>query len=296
MLRGQDHPNCVMAGHPVGLTITAMTESSHEIPELPAERSIDRLVSVLEPMRRICRPKLYGLDKVPSDGSLLVGNHTIYGFLDLPFMMAELWKQRRIAIRSLGEHAHYAVPIWRDLLAVGGMVRGTRENVRALMRDRQTILVFPGGAREVNKRRGQEYQLLWRERIGFARLAVEHGYPVVPFAAVGVDDMLDVVVDQNTPVYGDVARLYEKVMGFPTPPIVRGIGLTPLPRLDRLYFWFGEPIDAGRFGTRFDDTPAARALRDEVKQAILAGIQFLRDERDQDPNRSLFARVRGHGE
>ena len=39
------------------------------------------------------------------------------------------------------------------------MVRGTRDNVRALMRERQTILVFPGGSRKVNKRRGQEYQL-----------------------------------------------------------------------------------------------------------------------------------------
>jgi hypothetical protein len=52
------------------------------------------------------------------------------------------------------------------------MVRGTRDNVRALMRDHQTILTFPGGSREVNKRRGQQYNLLWRERIGFARLAI----------------------------------------------------------------------------------------------------------------------------
>ena len=132
-------------------------------------------------------------------------------------MLAEIWKRRRLAIRGLGEHAHYTVPIWRDLLAKGGMVRGTRDNVRALMRDRQTILVFPGGSREVNKRRGQQYQLLWRERIGFARLAIEHRYPIVPFAAVGVDDMLDVIVDQNTPVYGQLARAYEKLLGFPTP-------------------------------------------------------------------------------
>jgi 1-acyl-sn-glycerol-3-phosphate acyltransferase len=262
-----------------------------DIPQLPSDASIDQLVSLLSPFLRICQPKLYGVSNLPSAGALLVGNHTIYGFLDLPFMMAEIWKSRRLAIRGLGEHAHYAVPLWRDLLAIGGMVRGTRENVRALMRDRQTILVFPGGAREVNKRRGQQYQLLWRERIGFARLAIEQAYPVVPFAAVGVDDMLDVIVDQNNPIYGPLSRGYEKLMGFPTPPVVRGIGLTPIPRLDRLYFWFGEPIDSTRFGSRFDDTAAARALRDEVKHDILAGIQFLRDERDQDPHRGLSSRL-----
>jgi 1-acyl-sn-glycerol-3-phosphate acyltransferase len=242
------------------------------------------------------QPRIYGLENVPDDGWLLVGNHTIYGLLDVPLMIAEIWKRRRLAIRSLGEHAHYAVPIWRDLLAAGGMVRGTRENVRALMRARQTVLVFPGGAREVNKQRGQRYQLLWRERIGFARLAIDQGYPIVPFAAVGAEEMLDVMVDQTTPIYGEFARRYEKLMGFPTPPIVRGVGLTPIPRPERLYFWFHEPIDSSRFGSRYDDTGAARALRDEVKLAILTGIQFLRDERDQDPNRGLIPRLRGRAE
>ena len=187
-----------------------------EIPELPSDQAIDRLVSLLGPLGRIAQPKIYGLENLPANGSLLVGNHTIFRFLDLPFMMAEVWKRRRLVIRGLGEHAHYAIPVWRDLLAACGMVRGTRDNVRALMGDRQTILVFPGGAREVNKRRGQQYQLLWKERIGFARLAIEQGYPVVPFAAVGADDMLDVIVDRNTPIYGQLAGLYEKLLGFPT--------------------------------------------------------------------------------
>ena len=68
---------------------------------------------------------------------MFAGNHTRYGLLDVPFMMGELWTRRRIAVRALGEHAHYAIPVWRDLLTMGGMVRGTRENVRALMRDGQ---------------------------------------------------------------------------------------------------------------------------------------------------------------
>ena len=268
-----------------------MTDSPAETPEPPSEEAMDRLVSMLEPYRRMTRPKFYGMGNVPDDGSLLVGNHTIYGFLDLPFMMAEIWKRRRLAIRGLGEHAHYSVPLWRDLLTKGGMVRGTRDNVRALMRARQTILVFPGGSREVFKRRGQSYQLLWRDRMGFARLAIEQGYPIVPVAAVGAEHMLDVIADVDTPVYGEFARLSKKVTGFPMPPVVRGIGPTPIPRPERLYFWFGEPIDSARFGSRFDDTTAARALRDEVKQAILNGIQFLRDERDQDANRGLTPRL-----
>jgi len=67
-----------------------------------------------------------------------------------------------------------------------------------------------------------------------------------PFAAVGVDDMLDVIIDQNTPIYGHLARLCERLRGVPTPPIVLGVGPRPIPRPERLYVWFGDPIDTTR--------------------------------------------------
>ena len=120
--------------------------------------------------------------------------------------------------------------VWRDLLTMGGMVRGTRENVRALMRDGQNIMVFPGGTGEVFKGRGQDYQLMWGERLGFARLAIEFGYPIVPFAAVGAEEMLHVVVDRGTPIAAQVSALMRRMVGVPLPPIPRGIGVTPLPR------------------------------------------------------------------
>jgi hypothetical protein len=154
-----------------------MTEHPVHVPELPSEEARDRLAGLVDPFLRVTQPKIYGIENIGDSGVLLVGNHTIYGFLDLPLMMAELWKRDRVTVRGLGEHAHYAIPVWRDVLAMCGMVRGTRDNVRALMRDKQNVLVFPGGAREVNKRKGETYQLMWKERLGFARLAIEHAAP-----------------------------------------------------------------------------------------------------------------------
>ena len=270
-----------------------MTEYPVHIPDLPSEQSIDRLVAILAPLARITQPKVYGIERIPDDGVLFVGNHTIFGFMDLPFMMAELWKRRRMTVRGLGEHAHYALPLWRDLLAVCGMVRGTRENVRALMRERQNVLVFPGGAREVNKRKGEKYQLMWKERIGFARLAIEHRYPVVPFAAVGAEEMLDVVIDVNNPVMAAFKGALERLGRVPLEPaIVRGVGLSPLPRPQRLYFWFGDPIETTAYARRRDAEAAAQALRDEVKTAVEDGILFLHNERERDPHRGLVPRLR----
>jgi 1-acyl-sn-glycerol-3-phosphate acyltransferase len=268
-------------------------EHSSSVPAPPSRQQLDRLVGALEPLARVAQPKVYGSEHVPRDGALLVGNHTIYGLLDLPFMMAELWNRRQVAVRGLGEHAHYSIPGWRNLLEACGMVRGTRDNVRVLMARRENVLVFPGGAREVNKRRGEKYQLIWKERLGFARLAIEHGYPIVPFAAVGAEEMLEVVLDEGNPVYAQFTSAIKKLTGLPLPPLVRGVGPTWFPRPERLYFWFGAPIDTTRLAGRQDDDGAARALRDEVKQAVQTGILFLLAEREQDPHRGLAPRLLG---
>jgi len=253
-----------------------------EVPEPPAASEIDRLVTLLEPLRKVVRPEVFFVDRVPEEGALLVGNHTVYGLLDLPFMMAELWKRRGIWPRGLGEHAHYRVPGWRDLLERGGMVRGTRENCAELLSRGENVLVFPGGAREVNKRKGEKYTLIWKERVGFARLAVKQGSEIVPFAGVGGEEMLDVVIDADNPLLGPIYKAVDKTLGLPLPPVVRGIGLTPIPRPQRLYFWFGDPISTSPWAGRHEDKGALREVRDEVKAAVEGGIELLLERREKD--------------
>ncbi|HUJ34858.1 MAG TPA: lysophospholipid acyltransferase family protein [Solirubrobacteraceae bacterium] len=252
---------------------------------------MNRVASVLAPLERIIEPKVYGVERIPERGALFVGNHTLFGLVDVPFMTAQLWRRRGIRLRGLGDHAHYRVPVWRNLLEHSGMVRGTRENARALMRDGQHVLVFPGGTNEVFHGRGQEYRLLWKERVGFARLAIEFGYPIVPFAGVGVEEMFDIVADERTPGLAQLNPIVRRLVGLPLPPIAHGIGPTLIPRPERLYFWFGDPIDTVRFDGRADDDDAARRLRDEVRGAVRSGIEFLLAERAAAPRRGVIRRT-----
>ena len=76
------------------------------LPQEPDPRQMDRIASILAPFRRITQPKVLGIDRIPDRPALFVGNHTRYSFLDLPFMMTELWKRRRIVVRGLGDHGH----------------------------------------------------------------------------------------------------------------------------------------------------------------------------------------------
>lgn len=268
-----------------------LAPSSAAVPPAPTPEALQRQFAPLGPLRRVVQPKVYGIGNAPKGGALFVGNHTIFAFLDLPFMMAELWEQAGVQVRGLGDHAHYAIPGWRDILEGSGMVRGTPENVSALMRQGENVLVFPGGAREVNKRKGEKYKLIWKERLGFARLAVDHGYPIVPFAAVGAEDMVDVIVDENNPLYAKFTKLVRKTTGWPMQPLVRGIGITPIPRPQRLYFWFGEPVDTA--GVSYDEEHQSelREVRDRVKSEVEGGIDFLLGERERDPDRGLASRL-----
>lgn len=252
----------------------------------PGPDQMDRLAGLLGPLAKVTTPELHGAERIPDRGALFVGNHTIFGFLDLPFMMSELWTRHGIVVRGLGDHGHYAIPGWRDVLTRCGMVRGTRENVRGLMAEGQHVLVFPGGAGEVFKGRGQKYQLLWKERLGFARLAIEFGYPIVPFAAVGAEEMYDVLADSRTPGVKQASDLLKRVTGVALPPLAVGVG--PLPKPEKLYFHFGEVIETSGRG---EDDDSVRALRDEVRDAVEAGIAFLQARREEDPRRKLPARL-----
>lgn len=263
------------------------------IPQAPSAEDIKRALAVIEPVRKVINPKVFGIENVPSSRVLLVGNHTVMGLLDSPLMCAELW-ERGIVVRSLGDHAHFKVPVWRDVLTACGVVDGTRAATSELMRRGEVILVYPGGGREVAKRKGEKYQLIWKNRLGFARLAIEHGYPIVPFAAIGAEEALDIVLDGSSPLLAPTRFFIKNVLGSPeTMPITKGIGLTPVPRPERQYYWFGPPISTQDLHGKQADDAVVSGIRDEVKLAVEQGIDFLLRERDRDPNRSVVKRLLG---
>ncbi|MFN8159813.1 MAG: lysophospholipid acyltransferase family protein [Solirubrobacterales bacterium] len=252
--------------------------------------------ALLSPWRALTDPRIDGFENLPATGGyLLVGNHTTLGVLDVPFLVLGIFERTGVMVRSLGEHQHFRVPLWRDLLTAFGAVDGSRENARRMMRNGEPILVFPGGGREVARRRGDYYPLVWRERIGFARLALEAGYPIAPFSMIGVDDMWDVVADADDPLLAPARALARRVGVNPEMlfPLVRGIGPTPIPRPQRIYGRISAPIEASEYGSDWSDEEGAKRLRDAVREEVARGIEELLAERAEDPARHLGPRLIG---
>jgi len=248
---------------------------------IPSSRLADALKGALDVAHRVTRPEFQGLDHLPEQGPfMLVGNHQLLGMQDLPTLVRELERRRGVRVRGLGDHAHFAIPGWRDLLTSMGAVPGTRENCAALLAAGEVVLVFPGGAREVYKRRGQRYELLWGERTGFARMAIDAGCPIVPFAAVGAEDRFDVLLDIDHPVAAPARAIARRVGRTDVGTLlVKGSGVAGLPALERLRFRFGAPVQTTGWAGRGADPQARAACRDLVKAEIEAGIAALRGHR-----------------
>ncbi len=262
----------------------------------------DQLWRFTAPLRFYFSPKFYGLDRIdPAKPTLLVGNHTIFGVMDVPLLIAEVFRRKGIRIRTLADHAHYDIPGWRAMLDRVGGVEGTRENCAELMRRGEHVMVFPGGAREVSKRKGEQYQLTWKRRTGFCSMAIAHGYNILPFAAVGPDDMYDIVLDADDILRSPVGKLMKKAGllgkdsllrgGDIIMPVARGLGPTSLPRPERFYFAIGEEIDVAPYAGREDDEDALFELRDKVAFSIQDLIGEMMTVREQDKDKSWVRKL-----
>ncbi|WP_232534921.1 lysophospholipid acyltransferase family protein [Nocardia terpenica] len=247
------------------------------------------------PVRMWTSPRFYGLDNIPDSGPvLLVGNHTLLGGVDAPLLLHEILHRRGRLVRGLAENVLMRVPAVRDLVHRMGSVRGNRANCRALLASGEAVIVFPGGGREAMRRKGEKYVLKWEGRTGFARMAIEAGAPVLPVAMIGADDVYDVVFDGDHPVMRPL-RWAVEALGIRrelTPPLMRGLGPTLLPRPERFYYSVGTPIDTAPWRDTDDPDSAAAELQVVVRKALQEELTFLLGERDRDGGRTLWGRVR----
>jgi 1-acyl-sn-glycerol-3-phosphate acyltransferase len=251
--------------------------------------------------RRYFAATLEGAENVdPQRPGLFVGNHALMGVLDSPLFVYELYRQTGVFPRSLGDHFHFPTPVWGKLVTRFGAVPGTRENCRRLMESGQHVLVFPGGAREVAKRRDEINKLVWKKRTGFVYMAIEQGFDIIPFASLGCDEAYDIVYDGDDFANGWLGKRLlgnDKVNslmrgGDLFMPLVKGIGPTLLPKAEPFHFSIGKPIPTAHLQGQENDPAVLWQLREQVSDAITGMLSSMDEARKAQP-RPLWRKVLG---
>lgn len=183
------------------------------------------------------RVELFGVENLPEGRVLLISNHS--GQIPIDGVMIGVGvflegNPPRI-LRSMVERWVPTLPFVSTFFARVGQVLGAPENARALLERDEALLVFPEGARGINKLWWDRYQLA-PFGLGFMRLALETRTPIVPVAVVGAEEQL--------PSLGNLRPL-ARLLGMPAVPLLPQLlvpfaGWLPLPTKYRIHF--GEPM------------------------------------------------------
>ena len=197
--------------------------------------------------RKYFRTEIFGKEHVPAGRVLLISNHSGQIPIDAALIGASLFmdvEPPRFA-RAMVEKWTQTLPFVSLLFARVGQVVGVPENAKRLLESDEALLVFPEGARGISKSFDQRYNLV-DFGLGFMRLALETGTPIIPVAVIGGEEQYISI--------GNFASL-AKLLRMPTMPILPQLllpfGALPLPTRYRIYF--GEPM---RFEGDPDDDDA----------------------------------------
>ena len=290
---GRDRPGAIgalkdLAGALVPLSMRSLQrefeQKLRKIPNRINEFGYDGYGMSPEWLRRLALPSLilyrhyfrvetFDIERLPAGRMLLIANHGG----QLPFdgvmlTMALILEADppRIA-RAMGEYWIPSLPWVSVAAARGGALVGTPENCVHMLENGECVTVFPEGARGISKLFSERYQLR-RFGLGFMRLALETGAPVVPVGIVGSEE--------QQPGLANLESL-GRTLGMPAFPItltfpwLGPLGLLPLPVKYRIYF--GTPMTFS--GDASEEEAVIEEKVEEVKRAIAALLERGRRER-----------------
>jgi 1-acyl-sn-glycerol-3-phosphate acyltransferase len=211
-------------------------------PAYPSRRQRAVLLPLFRALRAYYRARAHGLDRLPRGRPvLLVAKHPrAYLYFEtmllglFTFFTDRAWPE--IQVMEKRDTSLHATPLVGWLRRNVNTIPATEEAALAALAAGRSVLVFPGGARELH---GEPDRLRWDGRRGFARIAARAGVEVVPLAIAGAD--------RQHPWRLRVGR--SNTLWFP-----------PLPLPAQLDYWFGAPLAPPPPG----DDAAVGAFADQV--------------------------------
>jgi len=139
--------------------------------------------------RHYFRLHIEGLELLPREPALLVGNHN-GGILgpDLAGTLASLWRTLGVEAPLYALTHDFAMrrllPLGRLVQRLGG-VRATRANAERILTLGGHVLVYPGGDYDAFRHYRRRGEVVLGKRSGFVRVAQQLGVPLVPIVAHG---------------------------------------------------------------------------------------------------------------
>jgi 1-acyl-sn-glycerol-3-phosphate acyltransferase len=180
---------------------------------------------------------LEGGEHIPAyGGALIVANHSLFA-LDTAALAALIIRDLRRHPRFLADRALWKVPgLGRAITAIGALP-GAPDAAIELLSAGELVIVYPGGVDDSLKLSRERYELKWKARAGFAKVAMSARVPIIPIVGFGIDEAYTVLAREHwlgRRLFGN--QRYDM-------PIFLGAYGTIVPRRAPMHFIALPPID-----------------------------------------------------
>lgn len=204
----------------------------------PWGASLETLLKVAPPVKFLYenyfRVSAYNLESVPEGPVIFIANHG--GQIPVDGMMIGysllLKAEKNRLVRAMVERWVPSLPFIGSFFLKIGQIVGDQKNCLQLLKNKQSVLVFPEGVKGSGKTIDKRYQLQ-DFASGFYRLAIEAKVPIVPIVIVGTEEAYPSFLN-----FKALAKLLRAPYFPVTPsfPLLGPVGMIPLPTKISLKF------------------------------------------------------------
>lgn len=236
------------------------------------------------------RAEVDGLENVPDEPVLFVGNHSGGSVTPDTFVFFLAYNTfftvEGRALYALGHEVVTSMPILGKFARKIGVVTAGHEAAASIFKNDSSVMVYPGGDVESLRPWSQRHRIDFDNRKGFLKLAHANGVKIVPVVACGGHDTMFVLNDGRKMA----KRLgMDKLLRVKTMPVTFSLpwGFLPgdffhIPFPAKIRMQVQEPIDLQE---RYGDNPDWDHAYDYVTSKMQTGLSELAAKRVLPPIR-----------
>ncbi|XP_065199999.1 DGAT1/2-independent enzyme synthesizing storage lipids [Planococcus citri] len=123
--------------------------------------------------------EIEGLDKIPDDTpALFIYYHGAIP-VDLYYFLARVFLLKNRLIHTVADRFLFRIPGFSIISEALNVIPGTVQTCSSILKDNNLLAISPGGVYEAQF--GDcYYQLMWKKRLGFAKVAIDAKVPIIP--------------------------------------------------------------------------------------------------------------------
>ena len=228
------------------------------------------------------RMDIEGWEKLPPPPALLVGIHSGAPLPWDAWTVGVQWWRHFGPERPLHGTAHdalMAMPLLGAYFRRMGVLPAAADSITGALATGRDVMLFPGGERDSLRHWAQRDEAELAGRMGFVKLAIRSGVPIVPVATIGGPDSMPVLATGRRLARAMQLDRLARIKMFPialqAPWGVSPALLPEIPLPTKIRTAFLDPIELDRDPARADDKRYVRRSYRTVSDSIQEGMDAL---------------------